>query len=328
MVQVTGEQALGYIESLSNWGRWGPDDRLGTLNLVTSASTRAAAGLVTDGLSVSCAHDIDPTVLDPIHQFHRYMVVSGEGLADPHRVPHMFGATPGQRWSPSREYLGMVFHGALVTHLDALSHMAWDAKTYNGYPAERVNSVTGAIDLPVSAITAGVTTRGVLFDVPRSRGVDALPPGTAVEVDELERLEAEQGVIVGEGDVVLLRTGKPAEPDAAGAQPSSQWNWRAAKSGWAASCLPWFRERGVAMIGHDGSNDTFPAPEDYEKVGLPNPIHVITLVVMGLWMIDNMALEELGATCSRLNRWEFMLHLAPMRLLGGTGAPVNPVATF
>ncbi len=159
---------------------------------------------------MSCAHDIDPTVLDPIHHFHRYMVVSGEGLKDEHRVPHMFGATPGQRWSPSREYVGMVFHGSLVTHLDALSHMAWDARTYNGYPAERVNSVSGAIDLPVSAVTAGVTGRGVLFDVPRSRGVDALPPGTAVEVDEIERMEAEQEVVVGEGDIVFLRTGPAA----------------------------------------------------------------------------------------------------------------------
>jgi hypothetical protein len=88
------------------------------------------------------------------------------------------------------------------------------------------------------------------------------------------------------------------------------------------------RERGVAVIGHDGSNDTFPAPAEYEAVGLPNPIHVITLVTMGLWIIDNMALDELGATCDRLRRWEFLVHVAPMRLLGGTGSPVNPIATF
>jgi kynurenine formamidase len=325
VVHVSGAEALGFLDSLSNWGRWGPDDRLGTLNLVTDETRRAAARLVTDGTSVSCAHDIDPTVMDPIHHFHRYMVVSGEGLKDEHRVPHMFGATPGQRWSPSREYVGMVFHGSLVTHLDALSHMAWDAKTYNGYPAERVNSVSGALDLPVSALTAGVTGRGVLFDVPRSRGVEAIPPGTAVEVDEIERMEAEQGLVVGEGDIVFLRTGpRPPEPES----PAGVWNWRAAKSGWAASCLPWMRERGVAMIGHDGSNDTFPAPPDYEAVGLPNPIHVVTLVTMGLWIIDNMALDELATTCERLQRWEFLVHVAPMRLLGGTGSPVNPIATF
>lgn len=325
MAQVSGEEALAYVESLKNWGRWGPEDRLGTLNLIGPESIRAAARLIVDGVSVSCAHDIDPTKMDPIHQFHRYMVVSGEGLKDEHRVPHMFGAVPGQRWSPSREYLGMVFHGALVTHLDALSHMAWDAQTYNGYPAERVNSVSGALDLPVSAVTTGVTTRGILFDAPRSRGLDALPPGTAVEADELERMEAEQGVVVGEGDVVLLRTGKVA---AQGEQPAGQWNWRAAKSGWAASCLPWLRERGASLIGHDGSNDTFPAPDDYEAVGLPNPIHVVTLVTMGMWIIDNMALDELAQTCDRLGRWEFMFQLSPMRLLGGTGSPVNPIATF
>jgi kynurenine formamidase len=323
--QASGLDILGYLDSLSNWGRWGSADRLGTLNLVNPDCGRRAAGLVTEGIGVSCAHDIDPAVLDPVHHFHRYMVVSGEGLADQHRVPHMAGARPGQRWSPAREYLGMVFHGSLVTHLDALSHMSWDARTYNGYPAERVNSVSGALDLPVSALTAGITTRGVLLDVPRSRGVEVLEPGTAVEADELIRIESEQGTVVGEGDVVFLRTGPAqAEPPHGGAT----WNWRAPKSGWAASCLPWFRDRGVAMIGHDGSNDTFPARADYEAAGLPNPIHVIGLVTLGLWLIDNLAVEDLATTCSRLGRWEFMLSLAPLRILGGTGSPVNPIATF
>ncbi len=325
MVTATGTDVLGYVDSLQNWGRWGSEDRLGTLNLVDARCVREAARLVTEGISVSCAHDIDPGVLDPVHQFHRYMVVSGEGLADQHRVPHMAGTEPGQRWSPAREYLGMVFHGGLVTHLDALSHMSWDAKTYNGYPAERVNSVTGAIDLPVSALAAGLTTRGILFDVPRSRGVPALDPGTAVEADELIRIEAEQGIVVREGDVVFLRTG-PAPAQALDA--GTTFNWRARKSGWAASCLPWFRDRGVAMIGHDGANDSFPAPPEYEAVGLPNPIHVIGLVVLGLWLVDNLALEELAQTCSALGRWEFMLSLAPLRILGGTGSPVNPIATF
>jgi kynurenine formamidase len=317
---------MGYVQSLSNWGRWGPGDRLGTLNLVTAECRREAAKLVIDGISVSCAHNIDPTVLDPIHQFHRYMVVSGEGLADEHRVPHMVGASPGQRWSPAREYLGMVFHGGLVTHIDALSHMSWDATTYNGYPAERVNSVTGAIDLPVSAAAEGVTTRGVLIDVPRSRRLPALPTGTAVEVDEVERVASEQGVAVRPGDVVFLRTG--VNRDGPDRDAGTAWNWRDGKSGWAASCLPWLREHDVAMIGHDGANDTFPAPDEYEEVGLPNPIHVISLVVMGLWLIDNCALEELSATCARLGRWEFLLSVSPMRLLGGTGSPVNPIATL
>ena len=325
MVHASGKDILGYLDSLSNWGRWGDGDRLGTLNLVDAGCGRRAAGLVTEGLSVSCAHDIDPAAIDPVHQFHRYMVVSGEGLADRHRVPHMAGTAPGTRWSPAREYLGMVFHGSLVTHLDALSHMSWDARTYNGYPAERVNSVSGAIDLPVSAMAAGITTRGVLFDVPRSRGLGALEPGTAVEVDELLRIESEQGVAVREGDVVFLRTGLV---QAVPPEPGATFNWHAPKSGWAASCLPWFRDRGVAVIGHDGANDAFPAPADYQAAGLPNPIHVVALVALGLWLIDNLALEELASTCDRLGRWDFMLSLAPLRILGGTGSPVNPIATF
>jgi kynurenine formamidase len=311
------------MESLSNWGRWGPEDRLGTLNLIDDECRRRAASLVRHGVSVSCAHDIDPNVLDPIHKFHRYMVVSGEGLRDQHRVPHMAGAKPDERWVPMREYLGMVFHGMQVTHVDALSHMAWDAKVYNGYPAERVNSVTGAVDLPVSAVTAGIMSRGVLFDVPGSRGVASLPPGTAVGADELERIESEQGVEVGPGDVVLLRTGPTPAAD-----PDAPEGWRSPKSGWGPDCLPWFRERGVAMIGHDGANDTFPAPADFEAVGLPNPIHVVGLVALGLWLIDNLALDDLAETSRRLGTAEFMLTVTPLKILGGTGSPVNPVATF
>ncbi len=323
MTATENGTVVDYMTTLSNWGRWGPDDRLGTVNLITPETRRAAAGLVTEGISVSCAHDIDPTVLDPIHQFHRYMVVSGEGLADEHRVPHMAGADPHQRWSPSREYIGMVFHGPRVTHLDAPSHMAWDRKVYNGYPAERVNAVTGAIDLPVSALAHGATTRGILIDVVGSRGNDGVEAGTRVEPQEIERIAAEQGVEVRPGDIVLLRTGKGF---VSASDETAQWNWRDPKSGWAASCLPWFRERGVAMIGHDGSNDA--APSGYEDLGFAAPIHIVSLVAMGLWLLDNVALDELAATCHQLRRWEFMMTVSPWRLLGGTGSPVNPIATF
>jgi kynurenine formamidase len=320
---IDGDTVVDYMSTLSNWGRWGVADRLGTVNLVTDECRRAAAGQVTAGISVSCAHDIDPTAVDPIHQFHRYMVVSGEGLSDAHRVPHMAGAKPDQRWSPSREYIGMVFHGPRVTHLDAPSHMAWDGKVYNGYPAERVNSVSGALDLPVSALQAGVTTRGVLLDVVTSRGPGGVEGGSRIGPDELVRIEAQEGVEVHDGDVVFLRTGSAF---AAGGDGPAIWNWQDAKSGWSAACLPWFRERGVAMIGHDGSNDA--APSGYESVDFPTPIHVVSLVAMGLWLLDNVALDELALTCQRLQRWEFMISVAPWRLLGGTGSPVNPIATF
>jgi kynurenine formamidase len=315
---------LAYMETLSNWGRWGPQDRLGTLNLVTPACRRAAAALVSEGVSVSCAHDIDPSVMDRIHQFHRYLVMSGEGLADEHRVPHMVGGTSDQRWSPSREYIGMVFHGPLVTHVDAPSHMSWDRRIYNGYPAERVNSISGAIDLPVSAMADGVLTRGVLLDVAGSRQVAALDPGSAVEPEELMELESAQRSAVRPGDVVFLRTGGGFPESSDGS--SAPWNWQEGKSGWSAACLEWLHRRDVAMIGHDGSNDV--APSGYASVGMPAPIHVVSLVAMGLWLIDNVALEALADTCRRLQRWEFMVSISALRIAGGTGSPVNPIATF
>jgi kynurenine formamidase len=321
MSAPAGSEVLGYLHGLSNWGRWGGEDQLGTLNLVTSASLRKATELVSEGISVSCAHDIDPSTLDAIHQFHRYMVVSGEGLGDEHRVPHMAGGSADQRWVPFREYLGMVFHGPLVTHLDAPSHMSWDKEIYNGYPAERVNSVSGALDLSVLAMAHGVTTRGVLIDIASSRGNSSFEP---VGREELLEVESRQKSVVQEGDVVLLRTGGSYHD--ALAVPGSNWDWKAPKAGWAADCLPWFHERGVAMIGHDGSNDA--SPSGYESFGIPTPIHVVSLVALGLWLLDNVALEELADTCKRLNRWEFMMTIAPLRISGGTGSPVNPIATF
>lgn len=310
------QQVRSWFSQLSNWGRWGPDDERGTLNHITPAHRAAAATLVTDGVGVSCAWDIDtaPRADLPFGSPQRHMLAAGEGLADPDRVG---GPVEG---GGTAEYLGLVFHGYAVTHLDGLCHMHWQGRLYNGVPASAVTTREGATRLAVTAIPEGITTRGVLLDVAAARGVDWLEPGDAVVPADLEAAASAEGVEVGPGDVVLLRTGYGAKlreqgPDDVGT---------AGRAGWHAACLPWLHERQVAAIGAETAQDVIPSG----FATLRNPVHLVGIVAMGLWLIDNCDLEPLAAACGRLARWEFLLTIAPLRIAGGTGSPVNPLALF
>lgn len=320
MEAPTEADVLAYFEELSNWGRWGEDDALGTVNLVTPAKRVEAAGLVTEGITVSCAWDIDtaPRVDQSFGPPHRFMIATGQGLADPHRVARR--PEGDERSAGAAEYLGLVYHGYSVTHVDALSHIFWDGRMYNDRPAELVTSPFGATEHAVTALRDGVLTRGVLLDVAALRDVPWLEPGDAVTPEELEGAEERQGVRVAEGDALVLRTGygrkvRERGPDDVG---------RVGRAGWHASCLPWLHERGVALIGCDTAQDAIPS--GYEAVR--NPIHAVGITAMGLWLLDNCDLEALATTCERLGRWAFHFTLAPLRWTGTTGSPTNPIATF
>ena len=320
MTVPSEDEVLAYFETLSNWGRWGDDDQLGTLNLVSPAMRIAAAALVRVGTTVSCAWDIGgaPPADQPMGPPRRYMLATGQGLGDTHRV-----ASPGRehdRAAGAAEYIGLVYHGHTVTHIDGLSHIYWDGSMYNGKPAELVTSTFGATHHDVTALRDGVVTRGVLLDVPAVRDVDWLEPGDAVFPADLEAAEQRESVRVAEGDVLLLRTGYARKvreygPDEVG---------RIGRAGWHASCLPWLHERGVAIIACDTAQDAIPS--GYPS--LRNPIHAVGIVAMGLWLLDNCDLERLTQTCAGLGRWEFLFTLAPLRWVGATGSPANPLATF
>jgi kynurenine formamidase len=315
----TTAQVLAYFETLSNWGRWGADDRRGTLNYVTPDVTRAAAGEIRDGQSVSCAWDIDSTN-DLYGPPQRYMINHGQGLGDEHRVLPRH-RRPSDRSSGAAEYVGFAFHGMNMTHIDALSHIFWDRKMYNGVPAEHVTSHAGAVTLPITDIGGGVTSRGVLLDIPPLLGVDWLEPGFGVTPEHLEGAERRQGVRVRSGDIVFLRVGYSKRRREQGPRPINL-----GQAGWHASSLPWLHEREVAVIGNDGGQDAMPS--GYHTEGLPMPIHAIGITAMGLWLIDNLDLEPLAEACAERGRWTFFVHLAPLRLAGATGSPLNPIAIF
>jgi kynurenine formamidase len=215
----------------------------------------------------------------------------------------------------------MHVHGHAWTHLDALCHVFWDGRMYNGRPAELVSAARGAEALPVTVAKQGIVTRGVLLDVAAARGVAWLEPGDTVWPADLEAAERKQRVSVEPGDAVFLRTGygrfrRERRDDV----PAD----RIVEPGWHAAAMPWLHARDVALIGCDAANDA--QPSRYPAIGLP--VHVIGLVAMGLWLIDNCDLEAVAETATRLRRWSFQLSVCPLPLNGLTSSPVNPIATF
>lgn len=308
---------LKWFDTLSNWGRWGEDDRLGTLNHITAEKRVAAAQLVQDGESVSCSWDIR-TGRQPgaIVESQRYMIATGLGLEDEGRR----GLLGPGRAGGAQEYIGMVFHGLDITHLDSLAHVFWNGQMYNGVPASLVSDRHGALKHDVLAVANGVTSRGVLLDIAKLRGTDVLDADDHIYPEDLEAAEEAAGVRLEPGDVLLVRTGEGAARIA----EKKEYNANKPRSGFQAACLPWIHERGLAIVGSDVTNDA--SPTGYRELHMP--IHMIGLVAMGLWLLDNCQLEDLAAACEQRQRWEFQFMLAPIRFQGVTGSPVNPLAVF
>src|SRR5437016_5401621 len=237
------------ISSLSNWGRWGQDDELGTINLITPEKRKRAAALVKDGVPVSCARPIATNAIgaDTTFQPLRFMVDSGEGRDhdSPARLLERRGAS---------EFIGMVFHGYTITHVDTPAHYFWQGKIYNGRSANLITSREGARVESVDLLRDGVVSRGVLLDVAALRG-RWLGSGEGVMPEDLEAAERAQNLRVEAGDILLIRTGYYARRLAEGPR-------HPLKDGSPAThvaCMPWLRERDVAMLGSDTHNDVSPA---------------------------------------------------------------------
>lgn len=294
------EDVRALHRALSNWGRWGDRDQLGTLHWITPEKRIAAARGVRSGRSVSCSRAL-PT----------------EVAADnEHPVTHQMLGTATDGWGG--DAFRVAAHGYAVSHIDALCHIFHEGRLYNGYPIERVTP-EGAQELAIDALRDGIVSRGVLLDVPALRGTQWLEAGDAIGPDELERAEAAAGLRVEAGDVLFVRTGRWPLRVAQG-----PWNPRERLAGLHASCLPWLFERRIAALGSDGVSDVLPSRVD--GVGLP--IHSVAIVAMGLHLLDNLDFEALANACREEARWEFQLVIAPLVLARGTASPVNPIALF
>lgn len=304
------EEVIGYFDQFSNWGRWGAEDKLGALNHVSPEKVRKAAGLVQEGITVSCARVIEfapkpsaaEALIPPVH----FMQASGETADD-------------QGSGSAVDWAGLPLHGFYVTHLDAHSHIFWKGKMYNGQPASAVRTDRGATAGGVDLVRNGICSRGVLLDIPAIQSGVPLSGNEGVTAEQLTAAEDAENVRVEAGDVVLVRTGYGVTR--ASRAPSST---RPEQPGVATSCLPWLYDRAPAVLGTDTATD----PTGAQAGPVSAPVHSVCLVAMGMWIIDGCDLEALASTCAELGRWEFLFFAAPLRLKNSTGSPMNPIAVF
>ena len=285
------------FKQVSNWGRWGKDDQRGAVNLVTAAKRKQAVALVKTGVSVSLAHNPLTERAEDNNNPFEHTMLRGNNM----------------------DRYAVTYHGYAHSHIDALCHFLYKDQTYNGYARANVNTDSGCAKLGIENLKDGIVTRGVLIDIPRLKGVDSLEPGTAIYAEDVEAWERKAGVKVGEGDVLLLRTGRWARR-----AKSGPWNVAQRAAGFHASIAPWIKARGAAIVGSDAGEDV--TPSQVEGVALP--VHTLLITAMGINLLDNQDLEALGETAARLNRWEFLITIAPVPVTGGTGFPVNALATF
>ena len=309
--RVSLEEFERLFESVKNWGRWGPDDQLGTLNLITPDRVRAAAALVRSGRRVSMAIPINTTA-GPDNQNPAIHFVSQGHDIDIGSGGLRFGL----------DFLGMACHGDCHTHIDALCHISYNGQTYNGKPAEAVLTSKGATSLDIAGFADGIVGRGVLLDLPRFRRVKWLEPGEAVMRAELEACEQAQGVHLGEGDIFAYRTGHHRRRLELGAWDNGPGG--EGKAGLHVDTIPWMHERGMAAFLPDGDGEAIPSCVD----GMTYPIHPLQIVAMGMMTADSLQFEDLARACELEGRFEFMVVGLPLRLPGGTGSPWNPIAIF
>ena len=302
--RMTEAEFRSLYERLRAQVPWGANDRRGALNYITPAEVLAASGEVKLGRTVSLAAPVE----------------DWETLDNPDPAQHQMigplGADAGPGLSFSMDRIAMNIHGNADSHIDALCHVIFDGELYNGVPADTITE-NGAADMPIAVAADGIVGRGVLIDVPRSRGVPWLEPGDHVTEADLLAAERDQGVRVGRGDIVLVRVGHRRRRTERG-----PWDASAARAGLHPTLLPVLAERQIAALGSDGNNDTAPSVAD----GVDFPVHVLAVNALGLHLMDYLQFDELAPLCEREGRWSFLCVIAPLRLPTGTGSPVNPIA--
>jgi len=297
---LTDAELEAMFRRCSNTGRWGANDELGTLNYITPAKRIAAAALVKTGEVVSVARDLttrqSKTNAQPV--VHTMAAIDPNGPA-------------------AVDSFTIASHGMVVTHMDALCHFSWKDQFYNGRKRSETLSASGATWGSIYAQRQGIFTRGVLLDVAAARGVRWYNPDEYVTVADFEAAEKRQRVRVGSGDALFVRTGMERMEAEQGEQDIYP------RAGLHAECAEWMHGRQASVYGGD-CIEKLPYPSE----SFTSAVHMIVLASMGLPILDWPSLTELAATCERLQRWDYLLTTAPLRLPGGTASPINPLCIF
>ena len=291
--KVTPEQFEQWKKDLNNWGRWGKDDEIGTMNFITPAKRKQAAALVKEGFSVSLAADVD----------------TEKAVDNPQPYEHeMLGL--------GTDRIGVAFHGIAHTHLDSLAHINYDGVFYNGYKPdpEQIKKANGHAKNSIHNLKNGIFTRGILIDIPLMKGVKYLEPGTPIYVEDIEAWLKKAGLKIQPGDALFVRAGVWARRKELGP-------YLRGRTGKDPSVIPWLKKQDIALLAADH-------PQYVSPSTVVGAVHDFALVSLGIHLFDNCDLEALSAAAAARKRWEFLLTAAPLPIRGGTGSPLNPIATF
>ena len=304
----TRQEVLSYLHDRRNWGRWGQDDQVGALNLITPEKRVQAASLVRRGRSLSLSRDF------PKHP-------SGGNV---YPAQHWMKIVPRGTGGFSADYVGIYYHGIASTHLDALCHTWDDQGMWNGRDPAGEITFEGASFGGVEHWSNGIITRGVLLDVPKHRREPYVTLEKPVHGWELEDVAKAQGITLEPGDALVVYSGREAMQAAHPGQYYDTSPFTRAtpiRPGLHASCLPFLRDNDVAVLVWD-MMDLMPNGYD-----LPWSVHG-AIFAYGIALLDNALLQPLAEVCAQEGRYEFMLVIAPLKVVGGTGSPANPIALF
>lgn len=311
--EITRADLERYAKTLKNWGRWGPDDEIGTLNFVTPEMVAGAAQLVTRGKRFSLGLPFDQNGpqtgglgrMNPIHLMRRSGVDGAAGLRD------KFGIRGADDW--------IIMPLQSSTHWDALGHVFYGDEMYNGYPITDVSS-DGAKRNGIEKTRDRMAGRGVLLDVARALGLETLENGFPITNDLLDHVAAKQGVEVRPGDFVIVRTGMMEARLKAGA-----WGDYAGGDapGLAFETAEWLHAKQVAAV----ATDTWGCEvRPNNSPGIYQPWHWIVIPIMGLTMGENFFLKDIADDCAADGRYEFFFVAPTLIITGSVSGPINPMA--
>jgi kynurenine formamidase len=306
-VEMTAEEFRDLFDAVSNWGRWDDGGERGALNYLTPARLVAAARLVRTGTTITLSQPLRTRAgIDVPEPADHHMTM----------LPDVDIGSGSVRFA--KDYVGIDYHNDGHSHIDAFCHVAFEGALFDGKPDSSVTAEGAQADA-IEVLKDGLVGRGVLLDVPRIRGEPWMEPGEHVFREDLEAAELAQGVSVETGDILLVRTGHARR--LAELEP---WDTGKAKAGLHPTTASFLADRRVAALGSDGNSDTAPSTTE----GVSFPIHVLALNAMGIHLLDYLQFEDVVRHCEAVGRWEFLFVAAPLRIVGGTGSPVNPTAIF
>jgi kynurenine formamidase len=305
-VSPTLDDVLELANRLSNWGRWGDEDQIGTLNLITPEHRIAAVSDVRSGEVFSLAVPFDSEGPQ----------VGGAGRFNPMHVMLRGGAVGEIRFTDDMIIMPL----QCSTQWDGLAHVFHRDRMYNGHGPEDVSSAVGARKNGIEHAADRIIGRGVLLDIPFARGVLSLDPGEAISAADLDDAATRQRVEVREGDIVLVRTGQLAQVRARRAWGDYELG---DAPGLGLDTLEWIASHGIAAV----ATDTYAAEvRPAQTPDVAYPVHLVAIAYMGLTLGEIFDLEALAASCADDGRYSFLFSAAPLPITGAVGSPINPLA--